>query len=215
MCALLPATPVEKTFQELEILLLQQVQPEKLATAARYDFSRMEQGSDNMWAFVRKLKSSAEDCQFGQRLEECIRDQLVFELSSQEALKEMLTKKLADLTLKRVVEVAEAFEMVQNKQKMWNVEKDMDVCRVFKSQKNDNVTSETQPSVSGSRGCACGKLGHAKQFCKFRNKTWHVCKKLDIWKRYVETQQNYKMVPKVATVSMVRTDDNFFTLGKG
>ena len=35
----------------------------------------------------------------------------------------MLTKKLADLTLKRVVEVAKAFEIVQNKHKMWNVEK--------------------------------------------------------------------------------------------
>ena len=75
---------------------------------------------------MRKPKSSAEDCHLGQWLEECIRDQLVFELSSQEALKEMLMKKLADLILKKVVEVAEAFEMVQNKQKMWNVEKDMD-----------------------------------------------------------------------------------------
>ena len=61
----------------------------------------------------------------------------------------MLTEKLADLTLKKVVEVAEAFEMVQNKQKMWNIEKDMDVCRI-KGQKNAKVTSETQPLVSGS-----------------------------------------------------------------
>ena len=91
----------------------------------------------------------------------------------------------------------------------------MNVCRVIKSQKNDNVTSEIQPSISGSRGCACGKLGHAKQFCKFRNKTWHVCKKLNILKAVCRNAENYKMVPKVATVSMEQADDNIFTLGKG
>ena len=74
------------------------------------------------------------------------------------------------------------------------------------------MTSEIQPSVSGSRGCACGKLGHAKQFCKFRNKTWHVCKKVRHLKAVCRNAGNYKMIPKVATVSMVRTDDNFFTL---
>ena len=50
---------------------------------------------------LRKLRSTAEDCQFGQQLEEHIGDQLIFGLSSQEALKKMLTENISDLTLKR------------------------------------------------------------------------------------------------------------------
>ena len=115
-----PKQPVEQTYKELTDMLLSQLQPQKLATAAHYDFSHLKQESaDSVLTYVRKLRTAAENCQFGAQLEDTLRDQLVFGIRSAEALRKMLTEKLEVLTLKKATEIALAHETVEENHQSW------------------------------------------------------------------------------------------------
>ena len=104
--AVLPALPADKSFDELEKLLVEQVQPRKLAIAARYEFNQLKQGSDSLANFIQKLRNAAEDCSFSAQLEDRIHDQFVFSIANIHALKAMLIMKIEHLTLEKAINVA-------------------------------------------------------------------------------------------------------------
>ena len=53
--ATLPKTPSEKTYEELVIIIKQELQPAKLPIAARYEFYQMRQSGDDVGTYLRKL----------------------------------------------------------------------------------------------------------------------------------------------------------------
>ena len=118
--AILPDVPANKSFDELKATLLEQMRPKRLAIAERYDFNQVTQGQGTVSEFLRKLRYAAAKCEFGPNLDERLRDQFVFGIASKEALKKMLTLKLADLTLKKATDIAVADEVVRNTQENWS-----------------------------------------------------------------------------------------------
>ena len=189
--AVIPHTPADNTFDELTQLLTAQIQPKKLAIAARFDFSRLKQESDeSVLKYIRKLRCAAEDCQFGTQLEDRLRDQLVFGIRSTEALQKMLTEKLDVLTLKKATEIALAHEAVQENQQSWKGSLSgatADVCRVKMdhiAKRNYSKTKGKKQQRQSSMCKCCGKPNHQKKDCRYR----HVIsvRKRDIFKPYVE-----------------------------
>ena len=171
--AVIPDKPVDKTFEELTALLTTQSRPKKLAIAARFDFSRLKQESDDsVLTYIRKLRNAAEDCKFGGQLEDRLRDQLVFGVKSADALRKMLTEKLDVLTLKKATEIALAHEAVQENHQSWKGNQSVsssDVCRVKTDQtaKQQHYSKSKKqpwkaPSQSSTCKC-CGKANHQKK----------------------------------------------------
>ena len=162
--AVLPDIPANKTFDELTLLLKAQLQPRRLAIAERYEFNKTRQSSsESVSDFVRKLRYAAINCEFGTQLEDRLRDQLVFGIGSRDALKKMLILKLSDLTLKKAIDIALADEAVAGQS--WSTP-----CTL------DEDTADVRKITDGRLTCfCCGKPGHSKPRCRFKNEVCHNC----------------------------------------
>lgn len=210
--AIVPKKPAEVSLKDLKEILLEQFQPKKLPIAARFEFSKLRQGEDDIPTYVRKLRAAADDCEFGQELESRLRDQFVFGIANIDALRKMLTEKLSDLTLKKAIEMATAHEAVKKSQKNWQAEPS--VCNVAGQEKRSsgfgkktaslfklpyepkkNTKGRVQPDSENCR--CCGKRGHLKQSCRFRNESCRVCNKvghLEAVCRHRHRQNQVRMV---------------------
>lgn len=205
--AIVPDKPGEKSLKELKEILLEQFQPRRLPIAARYEFSKLRQGGDDVHTYVRKLRASAEDCEFAAELDSRLRDQFVFGITNQDALKKMLTEKLADLTLKKAIEIATAYEAVRASQKNWQPETGS-ICRVQAPKKpqtgeqsGPRSARPWQPKSDANKWrfpnketCqCCGKRGHQKATCRWKNEACRFCKKIG----HLEAVCRQKLGPKV------------------
>ena len=178
-CLLLPA---DKSFDELEKLVVEQVQPRKLAIAARYEFNQLKQGSDSVTNFIRKLRNAAEDCSFGAQLEDRIRDPFVFGTANIHAFKAMLIMKIEDLTLEKATNVALS---ARN-----NSRTKLECCTSCTSTTDGTSSAKAVYPVykdgndkrKASVVChCCGKKGHYRadcQDCHFKAEKCHICGKV-------------------------------------
>ena len=202
--ACLPAKLADMSFAQLEELLRHQFQPKKLAIAARFDFSRLHQESDYVAAFVRRLRKSAIDCEFGDQTDDHIRDQFVFGLANKDALRKMLTLTLTELTLTKAISIAESFEAVQDNQSRWM---------------EHSAGTSMIHRISNATCYCCGKRGHIRRNCRFRNERCLVCKQLGHLKIVCRASQNEdKQEIKMVTDSnpdSALNDDTVFSLGNG
>ena len=104
-----PVAPSTKTFVELSELLSNHFQPKKMVVAERFRFHRRFQlENESVMEFTAGLRTLSRDCNFGDFLNDALRDQFVCGLRS-EALQ---SKLLAEdgLTLQRAIEIAKAQE---------------------------------------------------------------------------------------------------------
>ena len=73
-----PEKPKEKTFEQLVKLVQEHHQPTPSAIVQRYKFnSRIQSTGESVATFVAELRRLAEHCQFGQTLDDMLRDRLV------------------------------------------------------------------------------------------------------------------------------------------
>uniref|UniRef100_A0A1I8GLH3 G_PROTEIN_RECEP_F1_2 domain-containing protein n=1 Tax=Macrostomum lignano TaxID=282301 RepID=A0A1I8GLH3_9PLAT len=105
-----PAKPENKTFKELKDEIEKHVVPQKkLVVAERYKFNLLKQDEYESAAdFENRLRAQADRCQFGDFLQEALRDRFVAGLRSESVVKELLIKD--PLTLELAVETATAQE---------------------------------------------------------------------------------------------------------
>jgi len=175
--AAMPKEPSELKLEELKDLLKQQLQPKQLPIAARYQFQQLKQGGDGVQAYIRRLRHSAEACQFGKQLDERLRDQFVFGLANQEAVRRMLTEKLEELTLQRAVDLASSFETVQREHKGFGksnseVTGSSNLFATTVKKKNEEKSKNREIVCY-----CCGKKGHMRNECRFKDSTCNSCKR--------------------------------------
>ena len=129
----------------------------------------MQVPGESVADYVAELKRLATCCEFGDHLEETLRDQLVCGMHNQGILKRLLAE--PDLTYAKAVEVASGMEVAEKTtQRLRGPE--LAVQHVGK-------TKGSQSAKSSSQGQCyrCGSTKHAAATCKFREVSCHHCQK--------------------------------------
>jgi len=203
----LPKKPSEKSYQEIVTLIKQQISAKRLPIAVRYEFYQLRQGKDDIKTYVRKLRHCADECEFGNQLDDRLRDQFVIGLSNKEALKRMLTEKLADLSITKAIDIASAFEVAQYSQQQLAGERySSEVCTV-KDKAKFKKSFHHQDKLS----ClCCGRSGHSKDKCYFRNAKCHTCGAMGHLKQVCRKGKGYQSKKGVYNLD----EDILFSLGK-
>ena len=166
-----PDAPSTKTFAELSELLTNHFQPKKMVVAERFRFQRRFQlENESVMEFTAGLRTLSRDCNFGDFLNDALRDQFVCGLRS-EALQ---SKLLAEdgLTLQRAIEIAKAQEAARRDAHRFQDTTDNPPTIGFIRRKED------PPSNSPTRLCyRCGKGNHSSSMCRFKDAKCHECGK--------------------------------------
>ena len=159
-----PVKPQEKTFAELKAELTKYFQPKKVIIVECFNFHQRNQAPDESIAkYVAELHKLTTNCDFGDYLEQALRDRFVCRLCSETTQKQLLTK--AELTFKRAVEIAQAIEAAEKKSEQFKKAEHVEVNKLTHNRK------PTQPCYY------CGKLGHSPSTCRFKEEMCCICGK--------------------------------------
>ncbi|KAL8562825.1 hypothetical protein ACOMHN_004517 [Nucella lapillus] len=139
------------TFQETADALSTYFKPAKNLPYNRHQFRQIKQAEDETMAqFVTRLRQSATDCEFGDKTNEFIRDQVIDKCHSEHLRTKFLAEK--ELTLEKVLSVAAAKELSEKQSSLIAGEK---------------AFSVKQQQQHGPLQCEkCGRKGHASKDCR-------------------------------------------------
>ena len=113
---LAPTSRREKSYDDLTQLLQAHYEPKPVVIAERYHFyQRCQAYGESVTAFVAELRKLAINCQFGEFLDEALRDQLMCSLQSEQTQKRLLAE--PELTLAKALQIAQAIEAANNRTK--------------------------------------------------------------------------------------------------
>ena len=105
-----PDKPATKTFVELCDVLKSHYSPKPLVIAERFRFhKRNQREGESIKQYVAELKKLSQFCEFGNNLNESLRDRLVCGIVSVPIQKKLLSE--ANLTLAKAVDISTAMEM--------------------------------------------------------------------------------------------------------
>ena len=109
---LAPAKPRDKTLQQLTDTLRQHFDPKPLVIAERFHFHKRDQApGESIGEYLAELRRRATHCNFGDFLDQALRDHLVCGIRHQGTQKRLLSE--ADLTLAKATEIARSVEAAE------------------------------------------------------------------------------------------------------
>ena len=167
----------------------------------RFHFHRRNQAPEESVAdFVAQLRRLATHCQFGEHLNEALRDRFVCGLKSEVMQKRLLSE--VDLTLKCAIEIAQGIEAAEQHTQQLKAEA---VIRKV------SLQSTTRSPQQGTRTIICnhcGKSNHKASQCHFKDVICKNCKRKDIWRKFAEhlnRQGTRKLLKRNRSVTEVLT----------
>ena len=184
-----PKAPKECSMNELVEVLNNHYKPQVIVIYERFKFYRRRQEPhETVASFIASLKSLVATCDFGDRLEEMLRDKLVMGLEEESTQRILLTEK--KLTFARAVEIANAREAAERDvrefgQKPSSGSKDVNSVKSSNTKSNfqKKKGSLKQKPKQGEKGnkpdkpCSgCGK-NHWKADCPFKDSECFTCKR--------------------------------------
>lgn len=186
-----PVSPSSKYSADMKTILKSQFAPTKLVISEQYHFhSFIQSENTSVSKFATQLQGLATTCNFGNHLNEALRDRFVCGLRSSATQKRLL---MEDVNFERALQIVQGLEAAVNDiahlsrqgsnsdhvHKLHNASSD----RYNKSPKPPLKGNEKRPvkapSFSGTRhkpSClSCGKQGHPCSNCNDRNFSCHKC----------------------------------------
>ena len=156
--------PILETYAATAGKLTEYFKPAKNVPYNRHNFRQAKQEDhENMAQFVTRLKQLAVDCDFGDKLDENVRDQVIDKCSNSQIRTRLLAE--SDLTLAKCLTLAAAKEMSEQQSQDIGGEKAFSL----RHKKSSHTTSPLQCT-------RCGEGGHQSDDCKItRNQTCHEC----------------------------------------
>ena len=181
-----PNDPATQTYDVIIAALKEHFKPKVIVIFERYNFySRVQKSGETVADFVAGLKSLAHTCDFGDQLNNVLRDRFVMGLSNSETQRTLLSE--SDLTFKRALEVASAREAAsRDVLAMGGQHINAIKSRPEHFQKSNQPRKEKPPTPCTGCGkmhwrsdcpykdneCySCGKKGHLKSHCFNKKKS--------------------------------------------
>lgn len=179
---LAPTKPEEKTYDELLQILKGHYSPKPLVIAERFRFNRRSQReNESVAAFALELKRLAGSCEFGQFLDDALRDRFVAGLRDETAQAELLKK--STLTFQAAYDLAKSGELARTETRKIHPKElgDVNLVRPHHPQRSTG----TKRGVSGNaerhaEATDCSRCGaaHDATTCPFRKYRCRACKKV-------------------------------------
>ncbi|UYV73363.1 K02A2.6-like [Cordylochernes scorpioides] len=163
-----PELPKNKTFEELTEKLNTHFSPKRSIIVQRFIFfKRMQETEESVSQYLVAIKRLAATCEFGNFLENSLRDKFVCGLSDPRIQKKILSE--GDVSLARVMEIALSMEAAEQNIKLFHaggLEKSVDKLRIEMQRESKN----------GKRKCKhCGNLH--RDSCRFKDAVCFKCRK--------------------------------------
>ena len=149
-----PAKPVEKEFDAIVQVMQNHLNPRPLIIAERFKFHRRSQGGNESVAqYVAELRKLSERCDFGEYLEQALRDCLVCGLVNEKVQQRLLSE--SDLSLKKAFEIAQGMEAAQKE---------------TYEMRSSTSEGDRQVNIISRRPCTrCGKQNHHPDRCFYKD----------------------------------------------
>ena len=181
-----PIKPAEKTFDDIVKLMSEHYNPKPTPTVQRCLFNaRSRKQGETVAKFIAELKRLTEYCEFGDRLDEMMRDRLVCGINEERWQKRLLAE--PNLTYKKAIDIAQALETAEKNVKDISNGKDMPPPRIHHVGYKERERSQIhKPGVGGkevtsstsSYSCYRCNGSHKATECRFKEATCHYCGKL-------------------------------------
>ena len=161
-----PALPKDKTFDEMKTSLENHLCPKPLVIAERFKFHRRDQREGELCSkFLAELRRLTEHCNFGNFLQDALRDRFVCGLKDERIQRRLLSEK--DLTLQKALEIATAMETAA---------KDSSEIKHNPVDPKVNKIQTATPKQAKKPCYRCGGQ-HAPHTCRFQSETCNYCRK--------------------------------------
>lgn len=182
-----PSKPTDLTYDEIVARVNEHYNPKPVVTVERFKFhSRSRQAGESIATFVAALRHLAIHCEFGETLNDMLRDRLICGVNDIQIQRRLLSESKADFA--RVLEVAQSIETAdkdtqQLQERQATALTETTVHAVRDSHKPQG--GETKPSCVNCYRCGgqhlarscrfktaqcyyCGKRGHISRACRMR-----------------------------------------------
>lgn len=168
-------------------------EPKKNSTYERHMFRVLKQEEgEKIGIFAMRLRVQAEKCEFGEALEDNVKDQIIEKCLSSKLRRELL--KLGDTGLDKVLKTAKIFESIEEQSQTFNhpnADKIGSNDNVNKIDSKPNFKSNAYKQIDCSR---CGFTGHrsADDKCPARGKTCNKCNGRDHFSRKCRSVKRFR-----------------------
>ena len=178
-----PASPADKTYDELVQTLNNHFSPVPSSIVQRFKFNtRIRKSGETVAIYVAELKALGEHCGFGDQLNDMVRDRLVCSINDNRIQRRLLQE--TDLTYKKALEIAQAMEVaardINDLQKQFPHTATVQRLQTQKHKVlvcyrcgNNHLATSCRFQQAECRNC--GKVGHIAKVC--RSKIQKVSKK--------------------------------------
>lgn len=180
LCA--PASPATKTIQALFETMDNHLQPKPSVIMERCKFKecRQKEGED-VKQYIATLKKLSMYCDFGNNLEDALRDQLVWGIHCENTKKRLLGEGDA-LTYARAIELATSMDSAKKAAAEMGAPRSYGGSHVNyvagnRYTRQMESTRRTSNTTSDANCWCCGKKNHSASECRYRNYSCNKCKK--------------------------------------
>ena len=197
-----PDAPRDKTFDELCQVLKEHYKPREPVMVSRFNFNkRNRKENETVTEYVRELRRLAKECQYGNQLNNMLRDRLAVGVND-EAIQKRLLSETEDLTFDKALKLALSIEQASTQvQRIRSDEQRVNRIR-FKGP-GKAIERRNQPAAQSERRSAaeiqcfcCGAQGHVRRDCKHQSAVCDLCHKVGHLKRMCFQRQQYKQQKK-------------------
>ena len=168
-----PDKPGDKSFDELVALLKEHYNPKPSEIVQRFKFySRDRKPEETVLDYVVVLRKLAQDCNYGDKLKEMLRDRLVCGIADDRMQRRLLSE--TDLTFDKALKIAQAIETA-NKDAKDLQSRSGELPQLV----NKLALQRSQRPVSDQRRACyrCGSEQHIASECRFIQETCRACGK--------------------------------------
>ena len=169
-----PAKPADKTFTQLVDVLKSHLNPTPIVMAERFKFyNRVQFPAESLHVYLADLRKMTIYCDFGEFLNDALRDKFVCGMSNSGIRKRLFTEK--DLTLEKAVKLAISMEASINENELMIASEHVNTV-----QSSGNMASAyVHPgSTSGKRCYRCNDNTHLANLCKYKQYVCRNCNKM-------------------------------------
>ena len=154
---LAPTKPGEKSFDEISTALCSHFEPKRSVITERFHFHKRDQAAgETISDFDAALRKLAIHCQFGDTLQDTLRDRFVCGLRHDAIQRRLLSE--SDLTYKKALEISRGMEAADKDTKSFKTTDPM----------IKKIGSRFQ-NAAGRNCYRCGRSNHTAATCKFKD----------------------------------------------